>query len=428
LALSATRKPEFNLEPTLNIDLFKAQATRLGKYLSEKHRLSLSRSAQLEAIACLHGAKDWNSLSAAHSAPYGLVLGTPTTGLRRRPVVMSEDDLMSHVLLTHTPGAGYMPFLENLVKQHARQGGQFVWVSARFGVGDARELVNDIPELTPDSVNFVLPGLRETKTVNLIRDAGPHLDWLAPILPPKDTPGARFYAEACESLVAAVLPALRLTKEESISSLLQVLQSTEGLTNLLDKVPSHLPEHEALARVLMRYRTPNGVMGDMSRVACTATSRICALLGDESAPYALAEDPSLNLIDSILEGNNTVIGLRGLSETISLAPLVLAHVKEALRASSRSVKRRSVPLMLILDEVLRPGTRDVIDQIASQARSTRAGLIVVNEIPLEGKLPDLIRIDQMASRMTFERGDGEFFLKLPGREVTKLLHLPGTLG
>lgn len=410
----------------MDIDLFKTQATRLGKYLAEKHRLNLSRSAQLEAIACLHGAKDWNSLSGAFSTPYSLVLGMPTTGLRRRPVVMNKDDLTRHVLLTHTPGAGSMPFIENLVKQHARQGGQFVWVSTRFGVNDARELVNDIPELTPDSVNFVLPGLRESKTVNLIRDAGPHLNWLAPILPPKDTPGARFYVGACEELLAAVLPALRLLKEESISSLLQVLQSTDGLNSLLEKVPSHLPEHAALARVLMRYRAPDSIMKDISRVACTATSRIYALLGDESAPYVLAETPSLNLVDSILAGSNTVIGLRGLSETIPLAPLVLAHIKEALLASSRSVKRRSVPLMLILDGVLRPATQEVVDQLTSQARSYLTGVIVVKEISAEGKLSDT-KIDQLASRMIFERGDGEFFLKQPGHEMAKLLRMPGAL-
>lgn len=41
---------------------YKAQAKRLSKHLKDKHGLSISHSAALEAVASSHGFRDWNTL------------------------------------------------------------------------------------------------------------------------------------------------------------------------------------------------------------------------------------------------------------------------------------------------------------------------------------------------------------------------------
>lgn len=46
----------------------KAQAARLADHLGTKHGIKLKHSAFLEAIAAIHGARNWQSLCAAPSA------------------------------------------------------------------------------------------------------------------------------------------------------------------------------------------------------------------------------------------------------------------------------------------------------------------------------------------------------------------------
>ena len=45
-------------------ELYKAQAARLVKYLSEHHKFRLKQSRSLEAIAAIHGMRNWNTLIA----------------------------------------------------------------------------------------------------------------------------------------------------------------------------------------------------------------------------------------------------------------------------------------------------------------------------------------------------------------------------
>jgi hypothetical protein len=46
----------------MSTENFKAQAARLVKYLSEHHRFRLKQSSSLEAIAAVHGMRNWNTL------------------------------------------------------------------------------------------------------------------------------------------------------------------------------------------------------------------------------------------------------------------------------------------------------------------------------------------------------------------------------
>lgn len=47
---------------------FKAQAQRLAAYLAGVHGIKIKNSSTLEAVAAMHGARDWNSLVGASKA------------------------------------------------------------------------------------------------------------------------------------------------------------------------------------------------------------------------------------------------------------------------------------------------------------------------------------------------------------------------
>lgn len=57
----------------MSTEILKAQAARLVKYLSEHHKFRLKQSSSLEAIAAIHGMRNWNtlinSLPASSSTP-----------------------------------------------------------------------------------------------------------------------------------------------------------------------------------------------------------------------------------------------------------------------------------------------------------------------------------------------------------------------
>lgn len=49
----------------MTIEFFKAQASRLADHLADKHGIKLKRASVLEAIASVHGVRDWNTLRAS---------------------------------------------------------------------------------------------------------------------------------------------------------------------------------------------------------------------------------------------------------------------------------------------------------------------------------------------------------------------------
>ncbi|MBC8737143.1 hypothetical protein F6X40_10020 [Paraburkholderia sp. UCT31] len=58
-------------------ELYKAQAARLVKFLAENHKFRLKHASSLEAIAALHGLRNWNTLIAEQSDASNLPAGMP---------------------------------------------------------------------------------------------------------------------------------------------------------------------------------------------------------------------------------------------------------------------------------------------------------------------------------------------------------------
>lgn len=49
----------------MSIELLKKQASRLAQFLGERHRLNIKHSSALNAIAAVHGARNWQTLAAS---------------------------------------------------------------------------------------------------------------------------------------------------------------------------------------------------------------------------------------------------------------------------------------------------------------------------------------------------------------------------
>lgn len=83
----------------MSTSIFKAQASRLAQHLADKHGIKLKHASVLEAIAALHGARDWNTLSASTTAGEGLqYVGAPKHPLGQLPMApISSASLEEHM-------------------------------------------------------------------------------------------------------------------------------------------------------------------------------------------------------------------------------------------------------------------------------------------------------------------------------------------
>lgn len=140
----------------MSVDTLKAQASRLGAHLAEKHGVKLKHSALLEALAISYGARDWNALQAMHrptllSRMLGNFKSKPPVELWVTPEklaytfevesyhvgfeigatnyeVLSERNLRKNVLVYAPRGRGFRTFAEHLLSQHIAKGGGLLYL------------------------------------------------------------------------------------------------------------------------------------------------------------------------------------------------------------------------------------------------------------------------------------------------------------
>jgi hypothetical protein len=96
----------------MTLDILKKQATRLVAYLGAHHRVNIRHASALEAIAAVHGARNWPTLAARSGRPAVAQTsrGTPTqehfalTWKNGMPAMtLSTDDWFRHTLATGEP-------------------------------------------------------------------------------------------------------------------------------------------------------------------------------------------------------------------------------------------------------------------------------------------------------------------------------------
>ena len=86
----------------MSAETFKAQAERLAAHLANKHGIKLKSSSMLEAVAALHGARDWNTLVAASTK----LTSGPVAPVASPVVASAQDspqDFLEAALQVHAP-------------------------------------------------------------------------------------------------------------------------------------------------------------------------------------------------------------------------------------------------------------------------------------------------------------------------------------
>jgi len=140
---------------------YKAQATRLAKHLAEKHGVALKHASLLEAVAAMHGARDWNILVAKRNPLWQRVLPRkkpfinlvpsldelqfeiPSEGLRigldmaqTEEIALGYPWLRRHLLVLGAPGVGAHSTVAFLAAQHVLRGGGVLWLCATPEMSD----------------------------------------------------------------------------------------------------------------------------------------------------------------------------------------------------------------------------------------------------------------------------------------------------
>ncbi len=257
----------------MSVHDYKQQAQRLADHFSAVHKLRLKPSRALEAIAALHGAKDWNVLhAAAIAAPEptpvnscAIPTATPAPGngqglfqqMKLSDASVAEELLRRQVLLSGGSAEQRYSSLRQLVAAQTRRGSllfvdlaeqpllhQFTeWVQTTSP--SLRPITFDVQAASQYSVNQ-LEGTDEDLMANAILHA----------LPPSkaNSPGADFYRQqanwALTVLCAALLAAGERVTLIRLGHLLR--EPARELPLLLSQVPQGAP-HQALVSFMALF-------------------------------------------------------------------------------------------------------------------------------------------------------------------------------
>lgn len=108
----------------MSTDLYKAEAQRLANHLADVHGVKLHHSSALNAVAALHGARNWNSLIA--QAKPGLIQRAVAALCPSTSPAAPEGVLLGrgqHALVVGPAKAGGKPALDTLLTRQLERGG-----------------------------------------------------------------------------------------------------------------------------------------------------------------------------------------------------------------------------------------------------------------------------------------------------------------
>jgi hypothetical protein len=376
----------------MTVTLYKQQASRLTQHFADVHKLRLKHASSLEAVAALHGAKDWNTLLAAPAAlpnegdvPLQVPLDQNNAMARLFPQPNSVDHSFCEALLSlqsliHSDSTQARAIFTNaLVKQQSSRGG-FVYLNC--GNDDV------LPWLTTSIcqskaaaklqvADFSAPG--DSGTINPLEgmSARAVADTVLRLLPAAapDNPGALFYRQNGQRLVQVVADAmLTLKLPVSIRALAQALTQQSTLLELERRLPVDAEARKALALLLDSVRSPtSSAIEQLKNIAGGLAGRL-AQLSQGNVGQILSEESSISVRDSLMNGGGVYfrVGSATASAGRVLANLVLAHL-EVVLAQTRS--NEHVPFTIFVS-----GAAAVTlwsGRLAALAKSANVGLTFI---------------------------------------------------
>jgi hypothetical protein len=217
-------------ESHMNVDSLKKQASRLASYLSKKHRMNLKHASALEAIAAVHGARNWPTL-AAQGTP-----AEPTPQRQRgRPQVgrdgvfpltwhadapqmtLPASDWFQHTLATGESSLRREWLVDHLLHCHrTAAGGVFINVLDREGLAPIVDMHHEEAESATLPQYNLLAGLTPDEIIWVLMFAYPIA---------RDFPIRSFIREQCRAALQLILPKDIPTGEAlSLTAVLLILE------------------------------------------------------------------------------------------------------------------------------------------------------------------------------------------------------------
>lgn len=246
--------------------VYKGQADRLAAHLAATHGIKLKRSSVLEAIAAVHGARDWNTLSATESLVSG-PLSTPASAFAAdSPAhwegVFTASALREHVLICDSaPEKATSPYahLQEELRQHKAK--TLLISGSPTGKGSPCITDNRHTALPADLTAGPSTDLCVRQLLNLF-----------PSFEAGSTPGADFfYGQAATFLYPLLSIHRSLSRSLSPAQLLRYLSKEDSLQHFLDELaeaPGTAEQHQLLLLALAPYivKTKMGKMISIEKV------------------------------------------------------------------------------------------------------------------------------------------------------------------
>ncbi len=456
----------------MSIDLYKAEAKRLAEHLADVHGVKLKHSSVLEAVAALHGARDWNTLMARDKP--GLlqraasVLRTPsrmdvvvnldqllfqssTKGLRfglssdqTAPADLDDSAVRQHTLVVGPMGYGWRTLLEHLsVQQLVRGGGLLVLdtvpderLPKLLAAAAARAGRDDFSGWSSLQPTEVLSGMRPTRyDLFAGQDAGTIAERVLACLPDfEQNPGSDFYRQQCRFALTAILQAqLALRRDVSLESLCDLLQQPRRLLGLREELgqaqSSALPEqqeslsnaHHLLDSLLSAYRKRDkmGDTLDEDRFRSTLggiLGRLVLMGQPDVLPNNLSKDiAALDLADIVCKRECAYLSVPLLDKADSvraLAQMLMHDLRAAVSAPGGPAVSRGAPLFTVVLPMCHTLLRALGASFFAQARGLGIGFIL--------HVPSLVELEEAGLAETVLGNTAtKVFFKAPS---TRALH------
>lgn len=376
----------------MSIESLKKQAARLAAYLGTNHRLNLKHASALEALAAVHGARNWQTLAAQSTssaagerdAPTPAIAGSSAQQTAQRPVSWSTNGMPLLVPSTqwhrHTIAYGSADDLDDWSAQHLayclenKIGGLFFAMAERSST-PAASIWEDGTFFFDMESTTEAPLASDSRPVSLNLLAGctaaeaAHL--LVGFVPTRGTPSAQIdrIRDGLEILIGAMLTA---DAHLAITTILHCLLGGTIIAEIAQR--SSGPVQDALtAWSAAAEREPGGIQGLFAPLSAALAKAL-------SSPFARRmfspRTDALSAINVLEQGGTIVVKLRRWSEpavTWSQPWMRILWLASSRRATATSTSRpATVCCIPELYTFLGPSLTPVLRQV----RSTNVVMLV----------------------------------------------------
>jgi hypothetical protein len=317
---------------------YKLQAERLAEHFSDVHRFRLKPSRALEAIAAVHGARDWNTLQAcprpAEAPSRGTAATTQAVSSLFAPLDLGNAQVVTQVLSHRMTVSGAdsearAAVLKRLVAHQASRGAAVYFDLSTQGRGEKvlRLLGEHSPNgLSPISIDPISPAMPSFDAL-----AGSDVDhatsMLVNLLPPNDSPGADYYRAQAQAILKAVLSALHAANQRpTLARIRDLLLSPERAGDLIGGLPEEWLS--SLTREML-------ISKDFPKHAGALLGRLQLLLnafGDTLSPEG---QPSFSWTDSWREGRSVYVRASGAPVASTIGALLRDSLTSALATANQ---------------------------------------------------------------------------------------------